>query len=198
MIDETPIVSGARLDSRSRRWAPLAALFLAACTQPGGETEADGGPTPYTITTAVDDKSKLYNLIGRWYPEGEVKRLSDVTLTPEEWCKREPMLINVLTDQVEARCENGTEFSAGIALVKTSTRPGEITLLLRSPKDSLLRSLRFQEVRGPNAVIAGSPCFAGRPSPHQRFPEYEILTRQILGGRRCSQLGQAPAPVPAP
>jgi hypothetical protein len=171
---------------------------LAACTQGSGDAESDGGLSPYTITTAVDDKSKLYNLIGRWYPEPEVKRLSDVTLTPEEWCKREPMLINILPDQVEVRCENGNELSAGIALVKTSTQPGEITLLLRSPKESPLRHLRFEEVRGPRAMIVGSPCYSGRATQHLRFPEYEILTRQILGGRRCSQLGASGPSNPQP
>jgi hypothetical protein len=175
----------------------LVALVGVRCTELGGDAASppDGGLRPYTINPTVDDKSKLYSLIGRWYPTDEVKRLSDVTLTPEEWCKREPTVLTVMPDQVESQCEKG-EYSAGIAVVKTSTQPGEIALVLRSPKDSPFRQIRFAEVRGPKAIITGNPCFGGAATPHQRFPEYEILTRQILGGRRCSQLTAANPPSP--
>jgi hypothetical protein len=147
----------------------------------------------------VDDKSKLYNLIGRWYPTSEVARLKDDTLTPNEWCARQPTRLTVMPDSVEMVCEKGDKHSAAIARVKTSTKAGEILLLLRVGKDAPMRQIRFEEVRGPNATIVGLPCWSGRAEPHQRFPEYEILTRQILQGRRCSQLESAEAaPSPPP
>src|SRR5262245_36345463 len=79
--------------------------------------------------TAGDAKSKLYNLIGRWYPVSEARRLSDVTLTPEEWCSRLPISINVLPDEVEVRCADGLLQQAAIATVHTTTS-SEITLVL--------------------------------------------------------------------
>ena len=92
----------------------------------------------------MDDKSKLYNLIGRWYPTAEVTRLKDETLTPEEWCAREPMKLTVMPDSVEVRCDKGQVFTAAIARARTSTVPGELTLLLRVSKDSPLKQVRFE------------------------------------------------------
>lgn len=177
--------------TRLAAWAIAGALWAGGCEDPN--EVPDTGLSPNFVGGQVDDKSKLYNLIGRWYPASEVTRLRDETLTPLEWCAQEPVKLNVMPDSVEVRCGRGAVHSAAIARVKTSTQPGEITLLLRVSKDAPMKQLRFQEVRGPTAIISGLPCWGGKATPHQRFPEYEILTRQILGGRRCSQLEAAAA-----
>jgi hypothetical protein len=182
------IAAAGRVRTILDKLALLFAVAIGATACPAGEGDLpEGAPAPLT-GGQVDEKSKLYNLIGRWYPTTEVTRLKDETLTPQEWCQQEPMRLTVMPDSVEVRCEKGQTYSAAIARVKTSTRPGEITLLLRVSKESPLRQVRFEEVRGPNASIAGLPCWGGRSQAHQRFPDYEILTRQILGGQRCSQI----------
>lgn len=167
--------------------------LLGGC-QDGAPAVADSGLTPYVLGTQADDKSKLYNLIGRWYPVSEVKRLRDENVTPEEWCQREPGRLTIMPDQVEVRCADGQVHSAALARVSTSTKVGEITLSLRVAKDRPWRLVRFEGGAGPTAIITGLPCFGGGAEPHQRFPELEILTRQILGGRRCAQL-EAQLPV---
>ena len=177
---------------RLAAWA-VAGVLLAAAGCEEQEEVPEPGLSPNFVSGPVDDKSKLYNLIGRWYPASEVTRLRDETLTPLEWCAQEPVKLNVMPDSIQVRCGRGAVHSAAIARVKTSTKPGEITLLLRVSKESPMKQLRFEDVRGPTATIAGLPCWEGKPIPHQRFPEYEILTRQILGGRRCSQLEAAAA-----
>lgn len=159
---------------------------LAACESDPAES-SDAGLSPFYLSSIEYEKARLYNLVGRWYPEAEIDRLRDPTLTPEEWCKREPVRIFIHQDRVEVFCENETPKRAAIARVQTSTRAGELTLLLRASKESPLRQLRF-EVQGPTALVTGSPCFRGRATMHRRFPEFEILTRQILAGRRCSQV----------
>lgn len=150
-------------------------------------TSEDAGLSPFYLSSIEYEKARLYNLVGRWYPESEIDRLRDPTLTPEEWCAREPVRIFIHQDHVEVFCAKEPPKRASIARVQTSTQPGELTLLLRASKDAPLRQLRFQ-TRGPTAIIAGNPCLGGRATMHRRFPEYEILTRQILGGRRCSQV----------
>ncbi len=147
----------------------------------------DSGVSPFYLSSMEHEKARLYNLVGRWYPESEIERLRDPTLTPEMWCAREPVRLFVHQDRVEVYCENEAPKRASIARVKTSSKAGDLTLLLRASKESSLRELRF-ETDGPSAVISGNPCFGGKPTMHRRFPEFEILTRQILAGRRCSQV----------
>lgn len=167
---------------------PLA-LMLAGCPGgvPGLSSAPDAGPesTGFFVDTGAGDKSLVYNLVGRWYPEEEIKRLSDRTLTPEQWCEREPGTVFIMPDRVEVRCNRGTLHAAAIAEIKRD-KAGLITLGMRAPEGSPLRALTF-DARGPNATIAGNPCLEG-PIAYGRFPEYEILTRQILGGRRCAQV----------
>lgn len=157
---------------------------MASCA---GEPETVTSASPVIVSAQVDDKSKLYGLLGRWYPVREVQRLRDENLTPADWCKKPPMRLTLLPDTVEVVCEKGDSYSAPLARVRTSTG-GDIVLTLRASKDAPLKQLRFASVHGVRANIAGSPCFEGEEEPHERFPDYEIMTRQILGGKRCSQL----------
>lgn len=170
---------------------------LWACPQ--AETEPTAPPqadAPFVTTAQVDDKAKLYNLIGRWYPSQEVARLKDDTLTPEEWCKRPPVRVNVLADSIEVQCSLTEVHTAPLARVRTSTA-GDVILSLRVSKESTLRQLRFEQVQGPRARLVGSPCPGFEAGPYERFPEYEIITRQILSGRRCTQFETLEVP-PAP
>lgn len=172
------------------------ALLTVACAEEA--PDAAGAPSsPVIVNAQVDDKSKLYGLLGRWYPLREVQRLRDETLTAHDWCKKPPMRLTLLPDAVEVVCEKGESYSAPLARVRTSTA-GEIVLSLRVSKDAAMRQLRFQNVRGTRANIAGSPCFEGEDEPHERFPDYEIMTRQILGGKRCSQIDAAEALLAPP
>lgn len=145
------------------------------------------GETPLVINAQVDDKSRLYNLIGRWYPSSEVQRLRDDSITPDEWCKSPPVKLVVLADSVEVHCSATDVHTAPLARVRTTTNTGELILTLRVGKDAPLRQLRFENIQGPRARITGSPCPQLESAPYERFPEYEVLTRQILNGRRCSQ-----------
>jgi hypothetical protein len=168
---------------------------VAACGEPP-PAAPEVSTSPVVVSAPVDDKAKLYNLVGRWYPVREVERLRDDTLTPAEWCKRPPMRLALLPDGVEVTCADGRTHAAAIARVRTSTRAGETIVVLRSGKDGPLRQLRFEEMRGPTVSVSGSPCDPSGTAPYQRFPEFEIMTRQILGGKRCSQVedGQVAAP----
>ena len=162
----------------------------------GSSEPPDAGLSPFYLSSMEYEKARLYNLVGRWYPEEEIERLRDPTLTPEMWCAREPVRVFVHQDRVEVYCANQAPKRASIARVQTSSKAGDLTLLLRAAKESPLRQLRF-ETNGPSAVVSGSPCFGGKPTMHRRFPEFEILTRQILAGRRCSQVVEGEAPTPA-
>ena len=175
--------------------ALVGACAVAACGEPP-PAAPEVSTSPVIVSAPVDDKAKLYNIVGRWYPQREVERLRDDTLTPTEWCKRAPMRLAVLPDGVEVTCADGRTHAAAIARVRTSTRAGETIVVLRSGKDGPLRQLRFEDLRGPTVIVSGSPCDPSGTAPYQRFPEYEIMTRQILGGKRCSQLeeGQGAAP----
>lgn len=180
------------------RFGPLALTLLSLCCAEE-PPDAAGAPSssPVIVNAQVDDKSKLYGLLGRWYPVREVQRLRDETLTAHDWCKKPPMRLTLLPDAVEVVCEKGESYSAPLARVRTSTA-GEIVLSLRVSKDATMRQLRFQNVRGTKANITGSPCFEGEEEPHERFPDYEIMTRQILGGKRCSQIDAAEALLAPP
>lgn len=166
----------------------LAAALSTSCQAVSGWTsEPDAGDvTTFYIDTVADDKQVIYNLVGRWYPEEEVRRLSDRTLTPEQWCQREPSMIFVNPDSVTVRCEKGPEQTAMIATAQRH-KDGKIVIAMRAKEDSKMRQLTFT-ARGPQATIAGSPCVEGQQAEFKRFPEYEILGREILGGRRCAQI----------
>lgn len=177
----------------------LVALGLAACNKEGGAEEDEQGASaagngslgPKALS---DEKSKFYNLIGRWYPVREVNRLRDPSLTPEQWCERPPIKVVVLSDSVEVSCDKRVQHNAAIARVVTSSSASNLSLVLRAGVDSPLKQLRFRKIAGPHAVIEGSPCGNAKAEPYQRFPEYEILTRHILGGRRCAQLETLKSP----
>lgn len=169
-------------------------LVLGAGCESAPEAPEDAGLSPFYLSSIEYEKARLYNLVGRWYPEAEIDRLRDPTLTPEEWCAREPIRIFIHQDHVEVFCEREPPKRAAIARVKTSSQAGDLTLLLRASKESPLRELRF-ETNGPSAIVSGSPCHGGKPTMHRRFPEYEILSRQILAGRRCSQVIEGEAGV---
>jgi len=172
----------------------LGAVILAGCPESEAELP-DVGPSPFIFSAGGQEKSRIFPLIGRWYPLSEVKRLSDPTLTAVEWCNRKPAIVKIELDQIHVRCVQGGIQSAGIARVRTSSVPGEVVLDLRAAKDSHLRLLRFRELRGPTARLLGSPCVpGGAATPHQRFPDYEVLTREILNGRRCTQILETTAP----
>lgn len=153
-----------------------------------------GEVTTFFVDTAADDKALLYNLVGRWYPEEEIKRLSDRTLTAEQWCEREPSIVFVVPDMVTVRCGKDTEYTGMIASARRE-KDGTIQIVMRAKEDSPLKSVTFH-ARGAKATISGSPCFEGKPVEYARFPEYEILSREILAGRRCPQVVLAPKDPP--
>lgn len=166
----------------------VASALLSACPGEPPPEPADAGFSPFVLPTSADERSNVFPLIGRWYPVDEVKRLSDRTLTPEVWCEREPSKLTVSQDEAAIQCDTGPPLKAGIASVRSSTVAGELVMDFRVAKDFPMKMLRFSDRRGPSALIQGVPCHNGVATRYQRFPEYEILTRQILSGRRCSQL----------
>jgi hypothetical protein len=172
-----------------RRALILGLLVAAGCdSAKTAGTAADAGEiTSFYVDTSADDKALIYNLVGRWYPQDEITRLSDRTLTPEQWCEREPTVLFVYPEKVEVRCAKGTLHAAMIAQAKRD-KDGKITLTMRAKEDSPLKQISIQ-AKGPRATIEGSPCFEAA-TEHARFPEYEILSREILGGRRCAQVAQ--------
>lgn len=182
-----------KLLQRSALGAALAAGALTvACSGGKDELNADAGQAlGFRPGSPASERSAMNNLIGRWYPEPEIRRLSDPTLTPEQWCERPVSRINVTFDQVEVQCDTGPAWVASVSQVRTTTKAGEVLLLFRARKESGFTSLRFSDNAGSKLNIGGSPCFRGASTPHARFPDYEILTRQILGGKRCSQLNPA-------
>src|SRR5438128_11152969 len=94
----------------------LASVSSSAGCSSGGKSDLpDAEVTSFYVDTAADDKALLYNLIGRWYPADEIKRLSDRTLTPEQWCAREPMVIFVYPEMIQVQCASGPEQAAMIA-----------------------------------------------------------------------------------
>lgn len=173
----------------------LLGFGLSACGALGGgsSTATDAGPQTFYIETGADEKALLYNLVGRWYPDTEIKRLSDRSLTAAEWCEREPAHIFVVPEKIEVRCAKGAAISAAVSMTKREK--DIIAVTLRSAQEAKLKQLRFN-VRGPTATISGSPCDEG-PTEYARFPEYEILAREILGGQRCAQVAhEEPPPDP--
>lgn len=171
--------------------AVLLVCTLSGCSKmPWASSEpADAGEVTSYYVDVADDKTLLYNLVGRWYPGEEIARFSDKTLTAEQWCEREPAVVFVMPESVQIRCQQGAPQSAMIARVQRD-KDGKITLTMRAKEDSALKQLHF-ETRGSRATISGNPCFDGKPVAYGRFPEYEIWSREILGGRRCAQVARA-------
>jgi hypothetical protein len=173
--------------------ASIVAL-LSGCPA-GSSGPQDASVYDYTkVNTGTDQKALIYNLIGRWFPESEIQRLDDDTMTPEEWCAREPAKIEIALDDVEVSCTDGTKYSSPIARVER-TEQG-ITLVMRASEGAKLKALTFSEIisrsedkNRPKAKVLGTPCTDSMlPEAYARFPRLEILERQILDGRQCAQI----------
>lgn len=180
---------------RPLRLLPLLSLTLACAEGAGGASDA--AVVDYTtINVETDSKALIYNLIGRWFPEAEIKRLDDDSMTPESWCAREPSHLLVELDQVSVQCDQGLPQEAAIARVERNA--GGIQLVLRAKEDAQLKTLNFTKAVGTEVLVAGSPCDDGQPQRYARFHRYETLERQILGGKRCAQINHQAIVVPTP
>jgi hypothetical protein len=165
-----------------------------ACAEGGGGA-SDAAVVDYaTINVETDSKALIYNLIGRWFPEAEIKRLDDDTMTPESWCAREPTHLLVELDQVSVQCDQGLPQEAAIARVERSG--GGIHLVLRAKEDAQLKSLIFTKAVGTQVQVAGSPCDDSQPQAYARFHRFETLERQILSGKRCAQINHQAIVLP--
>lgn len=146
--------------------------------------EVQGGP-----------KAMIYNLVGRWYPIEEVKRLEKLGITPADWCKRPISKLELTMDEVALQCDQGGVQRAVVAQVGPGSMGG-VQLKLRASTDSKLNQVLFKTVvggaNGTEATIEGLPCYGGKLHVYVRFPRYEILRRQVLGGRSCEQVLDAP------
>lgn len=164
-----------------------------ACVDGGGGVDA--APVDYTtINVETDTKALIYNLIGRWFPEAEIKRLDDDSMTPVTWCAREPTHVLVELDQVTVQCDQGLAQEAAIARVERAS--GGIQLVLRAKEDAQLKSLVFTKAVGTSVEIAGSPCDDGQGHAYARFHRFETLERQILSGKRCAQINNQAVVLP--
>ena len=140
----------------------------------------------YNYEQPDDDKSRIFPLVGRWYPVHEVKRLSDRRLTSDQWCERPAERIVVEIDKARVQCNVGTEYVASIAEVATSSAPDTLIVTFRTAKEAPLRRLIFEKMSGIGAQVRGSPCSPNDSVVYQRFPEYDVLRRKIVEGRPCS------------
>jgi hypothetical protein len=165
----------------------LLLALASACGKSEDEAAAKKVFDYAAVNVGADSKALVYNLIGRWFPEEEIQRLDDDTLTPEAWCQREPAMVMVLLDEVTVQCEVGAPTTAAIARVERA-EGGGISLVLRAAESSPLKVLTFRQVLGTKAEITGVPCFQGQAHAYARFPRIEILQRQILQGKRCAQI----------
>jgi hypothetical protein len=176
------------------RWFLFSALALTGC--PGGSAgSADAAVYDYTkVNTGSDKKALIYNLIGRWFPEAEIHRLDDDTMTPEQWCAREPARIEIFLDDVEVYCQDGSRHAGPIARVDRTDEG--ITIVMRASDEAKLKTLTFAEVvsrsedkNRPKARVLGSPCSQSTlPEAYARFPKIERLEREILNGRNCAMI----------
>ncbi len=180
-----------------RGLALASTLFVLLATGcPGGAPGSmDASVYDYTkINPGSDKKAVIYNLIGRWFPEAEIKRLDNDSMTPEQWCARELARIEIFLDSVEVYCQDGSHFDSPIARVDRSDQG--IVLIMRASEDAPLKSLTFTDVISrseekyrPKAIVLGSPCVdPGKTEAYARFPKVETLQRQLLDGRQCSQV----------
>lgn len=167
-------------------------VALVGCPKPE-EQKKKADPVDYTRVSG-EGKALLYNLVGRWFPDSEIKRLDVDSMTPEEWCSREPTHVEVLLDEVRARCEDGELVSAAIARVERNPEGG-ITIILRAKEDAKMREVIFRKAKGTMAAIAGTPCYKEPVVEHFRFPEIERLKREVMAGQRCAQLKKDELPV---
>ena len=164
----------------------IAVLFVACSEQEEQQqVRADSGVVTFNYQDTENDKAMIFPLIGRWYPVHEVRRLSDRTLTAEEWCSRPAERILVEMEKARVQCEKGTEYVASVADVKTTTVPDQFVISFRSTKDAPLRQLVFSNVMGVAAEISKSPCYEGKPVAFQRFPEFDVIRRKVVEGRPC-------------
>ena len=165
----------------------IVTVLTAACSeQQKQETaRADSGVVTFNYQDTENDKAIIFPLIGRWYPVHEVRRLSDRTLTAEEWCSRPAERILIEMEKARVQCIEGTEYVASVADVKTTTVPDEFVISFRSTKDAPLRQLIFSNVMGVAAEISKSPCDEGKRVAFQRFPEFDVIRRKIVEGRPC-------------
>lgn len=175
------------------RIVPLALFAAALAGSTGCPKEADvemildASVPDYTqLPPNTDQKGLINNLIGRWYPETEILRLDDDTMVPEAWCARPPTKVQVKTDELIVQCDSGDAHIAPIARVEKS-KSGGINLILRAREDAIMRQIHFIEVMGSTAKIEGTPC-SDKPIAYARFPKFETLQRQIIGGKRCAQV----------
>jgi hypothetical protein len=172
------------------------ASILALCGCPGGSSGSmDASVYDYTkVNTGSDKKALIYNLIGRWYPEAEIMRLDNDSMTPEQWCAREPARIEIYLDDVEVYCMDGSRHASPIARVDRTDEG--VVIVMRASEEAKLRSLTFTEVisrsedkNRPKAKVLGSPCSQSTlPEAYARFPKIEVLERQILDGRNCAMI----------
>jgi hypothetical protein len=124
----------------------------------------------------------------------DARPLYDDTMTPAQWCAREPARIEVFLDDVEVYCMDGTRYASPIARIDRSKEG--IQVVMRADDKAKLRSLTFTEVvsrsedkNRPKAKVLGSPCSDSMlPEAYARFPKIEILERQILDGRNCAMI----------
>lgn len=175
--------------------ALLAALGTSGCPL-GSKDGKDAGPPNY-LAVPGEGKGLLPNLIGRWFPEAEIERLDNDTMTPQAWCAREPTMILVNLNEVLVQCDSGPEIVAAIARVER-TQEGGVRLVMRGQDEGPFKSLLFDQVLGPKAIITGSPCNGGERANYARFPKIEVLRRQILSGKRCAQILKQTDIEPAP
>ncbi len=170
----------------------LSLVTAAVATGCPGETKVesvqiDASVPDYTkLPPNTDQKGLINNLIGRWYPDGEITRLDDDTMVPEAWCARPPTKVQVRIDEVIVQCDSGDPHIAPIARVQHS-ESGGIELILRARDDAVMKRIHFVEVMGPTAKIEGTPC-QEKVMSYARFPKFETLQRSILNGKRCSQV----------
>ncbi len=141
---------------------------------------------PYGADT--DPKALLNNLVGRWYPLEEVKRLSDDSMTAKQWCSRDPLMVKISLDEVLVRCAADQVFEFAIGRVARHKESSGAEIFLRAPESSALRSLAFERHVGPEATVSGIPCYDKKAHEYRRFPSFESLRRAVLDGKRCSQL----------
>src|SRR5688572_1186902 len=160
------------------RCLALASILALLSGCPGGSSgPQDASVYDYTkVNTGSDQKALIYNLIGRWFPEAEIQRLDDDTMTPEQWCAREPARIEIALDDVEIYCVDGTRYASPIARVERAE--GGIMLVMRASEEAKLKSLTFSEIisrsedkNHPKAKVLGTPCTDSMlPEAYARFP----------------------------
>jgi hypothetical protein len=161
-----------------------AAAFLVGCRD--SDTAGKAKPLDFAAIDVGVEKALLYNLVGRWFPVDEVERLRGSSMTAADWCQRPPTMVSVDQESVIVQCSEGDARKSAIGSVKREAGPS-VSLFLRNSDTRGDTVLRFRQVTGQTALLEGVDCQPDRPILYRRFPEFEILERQILGGRQCAQ-----------